>query len=120
MSVDAADIKARFPEFAATDTATIDRWLTEAGRYHNAECWGAKSDDGLAWLAAHMLKAYGAPCGPAALGPGPVTGSREGQVSASWSPLTVPKIFAKDDLGTTTYGRHYLSIQATLFCCRCT
>ena len=120
MAVTVADIKARFPEFGATDSATVQRWLDEAGRYHNAECWGGKSDDGLAWLTAHLLKAFGGQCGPAAFGPGPVTGLREGQGSASWSPLTVPKIFAKDDLGTTVYGRHYLSIQATVFCCRCT
>lgn len=120
MTVTAADIKSLFPEFAATDTATIDRWLAEAGRNHNVECWGSKSDDGLAWLTAHFLKAFGLPCGPTAFGPGPLTGTAQGQTSASWSPLTIPVAFRKNDLSTTAYGRRYLSMADTIFCCRCT
>lgn len=121
MSITAGDIKVRFPDLASIDSATIDQYLAEAGRMHNSDCWGDKSDDGLAYLTAHFLVAFASTDGTGCdLGPGPLTGDREGQVSASWSPLTVPKIFAKDDLGTTKYGRRYLSLRDTLFCCRCT
>ena len=122
MTVTAGDIKTRFPDLASIPTATIDQYLAEAGRMHSTDCWGDKSDDGLAYLTAHFLVAFaqsgeGAGCD---LGPGPLTNDRVGQVSSSWSPLTVPKIFAQDDLGTTKYGRRYLSLRNTLFCCRCT
>ena len=120
MTVTAADIKVRFPEFGSIDSATITRWLEEAERHHNACQWGSKSDDGLAWLTAHMLAAFGDECSGSSLGPGPLTSSREGQVAASWSPLTVPEIFRKNDLGTTAYGRRYLSMLDTLFVKRCT
>lgn len=120
MAVTVADIRTRFPEFGPTDTATIDRWLAEAGRNHNSACWGDKSDDGLAWLTAHFLVAFAGQCTTDTLGPGPLTATAEAQVSASWSPLTVPKLFAKNDLGTTKYGRRYLSLLDTVFCCRCT
>ena len=121
MTVTATDIRTRFAEFAALDSNTIDRWLAEAGRNHNAVCWGEKSDDGLAWLTAHFLKAFPPACGaPTALGPGPLTGSAQGQTSASWSPLTIPVSFRKNDLSTTAYGRRYLSMADTVFCGRCT
>ena len=121
MTITAADIKTRFPEFGSVATARITRWLEEAERNQNACQWGAKSDDGLAWLTAHFLAAFPDDCETGdRLGPGPLTANAQGKESASWSPLTVPKIFAKDDLGTTKYGRRYLSMRATIFACRCT
>ena len=120
MTVTAADIKTRFPEFGSIDSTVVQRWLDEAERNHDACQWGGKSDDGLAWLTAHFLAAFGDQCQQSKLGPGPLTSSREGQVAASWSPLTVPGIFRKNDLGTTKYGRRYLSMVKTLFVCRCT
>ena len=123
MAITPADIKTRFPEFGAVSTADIQRWLDEAETNHNACQWGGKSDDGLAWLTAHFLTAFPPPSSGTCdgeLGPGPLTAAAQGRNSASWSPLTVPKIFAKDDLGTTKYGRRYLSMRATLMTCRCT
>lgn len=121
MTVTAADIKTLFPEFGSVDSATITRWLEEAERNHNSCQWGAKSDDGLAWLTAHFLAAFPDDCNTGdTLGPGPLTASSEGSVSASWSPLTVPKSFGKDDLGTTKYGRRYISMRDTIQTCRCT
>lgn len=121
MTITAADIKERFPEFASVDSTDITRWIEEAQRHHNAACWGAKSDDGLAYFVAHLLAAFpGTECNKQGLGPGVLTGSSMGGVSASWSPMNIPKIFNKDDISTTKYGRRYLSIRDTLFCCRCT
>lgn len=121
MAITAADIKTRFPEFGSLDSTVIDRWLSEAGRNHNVAQWSGKSDDGLAWLTAHFLVAFGDTCGVNnQLGPGPLTSSREGQVAASWSPLTVAQIFREDDLSTTPYGRRYLAMLATVFPTRCT
>lgn len=123
MAITAADIKTRFPEFEELDSATIDRWLEEAERHHNAAQWSGKSDDGLSWLTAHYLAAFAVAEAQGTgdhLGPGPLTATAEDRVSASWSPLTIPKIFSTSDLGTTKYGRRYLSMVNTLFVCRCT
>lgn len=122
MTITASDIKTRFPEFAGIDTAIVTRWLDEAGRQHNAVQWGGKSDDALAWFTAHFLAAFESTGDDVTseLGPGPLTGATEDRVSASWSPLTVPKIFAQNDLGTTKYGRRYLSMLAALQTCRVT
>lgn len=121
MSVTASSIKTKFPEFASVPDATITVWIAEAERNHNAECWDGKSDDGLSYMVAHFLAAFpSTDTSSQGLGAGPLTGDRQGQEAASWSPLTVPKIFAKDDFGTTKYGRRYLSLRDSLFCCRCT
>lgn len=120
MSLTAADIKTRFPEFGGIDTAIVTRWLDEASRQHNTVQWDTKSDDALAWLTAHFLAAFevGSDGVTSELGPGPLTGATEDRVSASWSPLTIPKIFAANDLGATKYGRRYLSMLAALQTCR--
>jgi hypothetical protein len=122
MTVTVNDFKNRFPEFASVDSATITRWIDEGLRQHNVECWGAKSDDGLAYMVAHFLAAFppGGCSDAHGFGPGVLTGSSEGQVSASWSPMTIPKDYTKDDFGTTKYGRRYLTLRKSLFCCRCT
>jgi len=120
MTVTVSDIKNRFPEFGSISAVDITRWIDEGLRQHNVECWGEKSDDGLAYMVAHFLATFGpGTCGANGAGPGVLTGSSEGQVSASWSPMTIPKIFTKDDFGTTKYGRRYLTLRASIFCCRC-
>lgn len=122
MTLTANDIKNRFPEFAGVDSATITGWIEESLRNHNVECWGAKSDDGLAYMVAHFLAAFPKTTGcpdPFGFGAGVLTGSSEGAVSASWSPMTIPKDYTKDDFGSTKYGRRYLSMRSSLFCCRC-
>lgn len=121
MTVTAASIKAKFPEFASIDNAYITEWIAHAELNHNAECWAGKSDEALCFMIAHFLAAF--PQGDSestGVGPGPLTAQTEGSESASWSPLTVPKAFAEDDYGTTKYGRRYLSMRKRIFCCRCT
>lgn len=120
MAVTVADIKTRFPAFSGVDASVIERLIDEACRSHCEEAWGGKSDDGLAYLTAHLIAAFGDSCSVDALGAGPITSSKEGQVSSSISPLVVPDIFRKDDLSTTPYGRRYLSLRRNLFVGRCT
>jgi len=120
MTVTVATIRQDFPEFASLDSTTITRWLTHAELNHNACQWGGKSDEALSFLAAHFLAAFANPCTAGKQGPGPLTGSTQGQRSVAFSPLTVPKAFTKNDLGTTKYGRRYLSMLDTLQTCRCT
>jgi len=123
MTITAGDIKTRFPEFGSIDTAAITRWLDEAGRQHSEFQWCGKSDDALAYLTAHFIAAFELTSGDgitSGVGPGPLTGATEDRVSASWSPLTIPKAFAKNDIGTTKYGRRYLSMLEALMTYRIT
>ena len=115
MAVTASDMRTRFPEFASLDTATIERWLDEASRNHNQTQWAGKSDDGLAWLTAHFLASYGSGC-TTDFGPGPLTSTAQGRTSASFA---LAKAFTKNDIGTTKYGRRYLSLLQTIFPTRC-
>lgn len=124
MSITAADIIDRFPEFSAVDPGEIDRYIAEAERNTNRAQWGGKADDSVAYLTAHLMSIFGATttsgdaCGcPGLDEPGPVTAEREGQVSAAYR---VPDLYAKNEYGTTKYGRRYLTLLQTIFVTRCT
>lgn len=120
MAVTADSFKAKFPEFACLDDAVINRWLTEASSYVNATQWGAKADDGICYLTAHLLTVFESEdLGIGETGAGPVTAEKEGQVSVSISPLVVAEAFRKDSMGATKYGRRYIDIRALCFACRC-
>jgi hypothetical protein len=120
MAVDADNFRARFPEFSGISDAVIDRWLAEAGRNHNVTQWGGKSDDGLAYQAAHLIVVFEGAPGSGFDGDyaGPIKREREGQVETEL--IGVADVFLKDDFGTTKYGRRYLALRATLFVTRCT
>lgn len=55
MAVTNADIIARFPEFANTDTLLIDAAIADATEQVSADVWGDKTDQGVRWLTAHFL-----------------------------------------------------------------
>lgn len=93
----------------------ITRWLDEAGNHHNSIQWGGKSDDGLAYLTAHLIAMFADPTGDEP-GAGPVTSEREGQVQVSYA---VSDAFKANDFGSTKYGRRYISMRKTIFVTRC-
>lgn len=49
-----ADFRSEFDEFAALSDAKVQARLDEAARQTPASVWGAKRDDGIKWLAAHL------------------------------------------------------------------
>lgn len=58
MAVTPADFKASFPEFAGSvpvDDAYIQVWLTRAARHVSVTVWRDKYDDGVLFLAAHLM-----------------------------------------------------------------
>lgn len=55
MAVTAASIQAEFPEFAETDTALITAKIGDATRRISAEIWGNLTDDGVKYLACHLV-----------------------------------------------------------------
>ena len=115
MALTAAEFVARFPEFGTVDAAVISRWIDEAGRSHNSAQWGGKSDDGLAYLTAHLIVTFGPDaCGEGAAGP--VSSEREGQIAVGYA---VGQIFKNSEMGSTKYGRRYIQLRKTIFVTHC-
>lgn len=109
----AADLKARYPAFAAVDDATIDYWLTDAHRFVD-QSW-TESDYGPALIAvaAHNMVRAGVPgiaggdtSGFAAAG---VTSFKSGTFSAEISEKVVEQA-AAGGWGGTSYGQEYLAL----------
>ncbi len=55
MAVKVRKFKAEFPEFRATDDALIQAKLNQAARRIHAPVWGDMADDGVMFLAAHLV-----------------------------------------------------------------
>jgi len=55
MVVDFHDFLARFPEFEPADSSMVASAIAEATRGVDASVWGDKTEDGIRWLAAHLL-----------------------------------------------------------------
>lgn len=55
MAVTVARFVNDFPEFRDTDEAQITAKLTQAARRINVPVWGTAADDGVMFLAAHLL-----------------------------------------------------------------
>ena len=54
-SLTPATFKARGPSFSAVDNAVVQSALDEAVRWLNELAWGGGYDDGVFYLAAHIL-----------------------------------------------------------------
>jgi len=85
--INVTSFKVKFPEFGKADVGLIQSALDSASTQIDTTVWGAKADEGLAYLAAHTL----------ALSP-------MGQNA---------KLVAKDG-ETTTYITHYKRLQRGL------
>ena len=107
MAVTAADVKTIATEFAAVDNSRVEIFIAQAERRTNRGAWGAKADDGVIYLTAHLLKLDelqgGAPAGP-------VTARRVRDVS--WA-FAAP--MSKDGLASTAWGRRYQELLSTVF-----
>jgi hypothetical protein len=55
VTVTRAQLLVEFPEFTNTDDGILDARLAEAYRRTPAEVWGDLRDDGVKYLAAHLL-----------------------------------------------------------------
>ena len=55
MAVERRDFLARFPEFEPASKGMIDEAIAEAARNVVGGVWREKNDDGVRWLAAHLL-----------------------------------------------------------------
>lgn len=118
MTVDSTELKSRFQSLACLDDDVVDRWLAEAARNLNVVQWGGKYDDAHAYLTAHLIATFEwSRLGTGQPGSGPIVSEKEDRVSVT---LGAPaKIFSKDSLGGTVYGRRYRELLATIFVTRC-
>lgn len=55
MAVTSTTFLARFPEFSNLETAVVEGAIAEAKRFCDSEVWGTQHDDGVNYLAGHLL-----------------------------------------------------------------
>jgi hypothetical protein len=109
MSVTPAELKAKLTEFSSTDDNTVQSALDEAERRTNRDAWGVKADDGVTYLAGHLLKAYAL---QSAMQPAAVQSETVGPIERTFA---VSLTSSANNLNTTAWGRMYLELRATLF-----
>lgn len=113
MAVAYTDVQALNPQFAALTEGRIDPFLASARRRVNQAYWGTLYDDGVLYLAAHLLAEAERSSGQA----GPVTAMAAGAVSASFAApasAAVPAHYASTQYGVTFYSlMKSLAFQAT-------
>lgn len=110
---DIAGFRARFPEFTlpiASD-ARVQLFLDDASMQINASLWGAKTDLGIYYLAAHLLAIDNA-TGMTGGTFGPVTSEAVGQVSRSYASNGTPG--HASEFGATKYGMNYYRLWRTV------
>lgn len=117
MAVTPGTLKAKFKELGSASGADLTIWIEEAERNVCRDAWGSRADDGVSYLAAHLYSCFG---GTSATGgggaAGPVTSKKVDQIQATFA---VGDIFKNSDLGTTKFGRRFLSLRKLQFAARC-
>ncbi len=109
MTVTAATIKERFPEFATVISGDVESLIAESKRQMNESAWGSKFDDGVSWLTAHLL--LNLPSGSTAA-PGSVTTKKVSKLSLSFR---AGAALTDDALGSTAFGKSYLGLRKLTF-----
>lgn len=106
----AADLKARFPAFAAVADATIDYWLADAARVVDDSWPEATFGPAKMAYAAHMMAELGFLSAGGAI-PAGVTSFKSGTFSATVS----DKLASATGLDATVYGRQFKAMQRAAF-----
>ena len=108
MAVTAADVKEIATEFAAVADSRVDLFIAQAERRTNRTNWGAKADDGIIYLIAHLLK-LDEDQGAAAAGP--IVARRVHDVSWAYGKTSG----GGDNFDSTAWGRRYKEIRKSVF-----
>lgn len=106
-----SSIKELFPELADVPDEKVERFIGMAERSVSRDAWGARADDGVSYLTAHLLTQSGKGAGAA---PGPVASVSVGEVSQSYA----VSADLQGSLGATHYGREFLEMRGLVFACR--
>lgn len=110
--VTVAGFKVLFPEFAGEVLARVQVFIDQAARRVNATQWGSRADDGVSYLAAHLLYSGNLGAGAPA---GAVESERVGDIAVSYAVADLPAT----ELASTSYGRRYLDLRSLVFSGRC-
>lgn len=115
-------LKDRARSFSSISDAVVQVAIDEAARWMNETAWGTRFDDGVFYLACHILEEdaamnnVDAGDGATALPAGPVTAERILNWSAEYA---TAKDFIDDDMATTSWGRRFISRRKLVFAGRC-
>lgn len=103
-----ADLKARYPAFAAVADATVQVWLDDAATFADASWPDADRRTGVMAHAAHRMAELGIGASSVPLG---VTSFKSGTFSATVSDKTA----SATGLDATVYGREFKTLRDRLF-----
>lgn len=111
MAVTPASFKALFPEFSSQTDPRVQLFLDQASRRVDAATFGARADDALSYLTAHLL-AVANTAGQAATSgaSGPVSSKTVGPLSVSFASNWGSASGSGDNYQATYYGREYLTL----------
>ena len=102
---DKDDVRAVAPEFTATDDAVVDLWIAYAEPQISAEVFASNEKLAGIFLTAHFLTLFApSASGSGAVGVGPVTSRRVGQVGVTYSAAQLNSATLAGGLGLTKYG----------------
>jgi len=104
----AADLKTRFPAFAAVADDTVNYWIADAENLVGTNWPDPDRDIGIVTLAAHNMASIGLGNGTAPQG---VTSFKSGTFSVQMS----DKAASATGYASTIYGRQYLDMCQRLF-----
>lgn len=121
MAVTRATLIADHPEFTAVAEARVTAHIAKAELRVARTQWGVKADMGVTELACHLLK-KAADMESGAAEKGFITAAQVGEVSASYSnpQSNFNASYTDSDLGTTSYGRAFLTLRSELIASRVT
>ena len=111
MSVTAAALKEEIPALAAVPDSSVNKWLDRASKMVNPDIWGELLDDGVTYLAAHLMVCAGIVTGASAAA-GAVKSKSVGPVSVTYA-TTDGGSASDNDLERTPYGRIFKALRAT-------
>lgn len=109
MALNTALFAALAPEFAGYNPTALALVAAEAERFVNVDVWKTKTDLGVVYMTAHMLKMASLASSNAS---GQVTMEKVGDLQRSYS--TGSGSSPDDELGQTKYGQEFLRARRTL------
>lgn len=105
----AADVKARFPEFASVPDALVDAVYAESARQVGSNWREEHRDDGRLYLTAHFLALEGRGTSSGSASGGPITEITVGDVTEKYaSAQSSGDVFG---FKSTAYGQRFLNLR---------
>jgi hypothetical protein len=111
----AAELQARYPEFAGVGTGLIDLIIADAAAYVDTTWRTVDQIPAILALAAHMLAVEGKGTGGGSAVSGPVSSVKVGDVSTTFAGVASGGAASMDGFGSTSYGLAFLRLRRRNF-----